>query len=268
MIYQNMLLGIKPYVVIANRNTSYPTHAHYETELILCLDGLIVMEVGGERYEIQKGEAICIGGMTPHSCIESPYETKQLIIELGPIFIGDEYKYFTENSFRAMVYRDTEENRELLSTALNIYKVKSSEDKLSSLIIKSELYRLFSLIIKSANKDTMPIDRRNVTKIDRALELVNRSYSEDISVKDAADACGYGVSVFCNSFKRATGLGFHEYLNTHRVEIAKYMLSDSEATVQKIALSVGFTDSKSFCRAFKRIVGISPGEYRKTYYSV
>jgi AraC-like DNA-binding protein len=268
MIYQNMLLGIKPYVVIANRNTSYPTHAHYETELIFCLDGIIIMEVGGERYEIHKGEAICIGGMTPHSCIESPYETNQLIIELGPIFIGDEYKYFTENPFRAVVYRNTEEHRELLSTILDIYNIKASNDKLSSLMIKSKLYHLFSLIIKSVNRDTLPTERRNVTKIDKALELVSRSYSEDISVKDAADACGYGVSVFCNSFKRATGVGFHEYLNTHRIEVAKYMLSDSEATVQKIALSVGFADSKSFCRAFKRILGISPGEYRKTYYSM
>ncbi|MBQ8320937.1 MAG: AraC family transcriptional regulator [Clostridia bacterium] len=267
MIYQNMILGIKPYVVIVNRNTSYPAHAHYETELIYCLKGLIIMVVDGERYEIKEGEAICIGGMATHLCEESPCESEQLIIELGPIFVGDEYKYFTENPFSAIVYKNTSENRELLNTAINIYKAKSSEEKLSSLTVKSELYHLFSLIIKSSSCGTENITSRSCNlKIDKALELVGRSYSDDITVNDAAAACGYGVSVFCNSFKKATGVGFHEYLNTHRIEVAKYMLSDSEATVKKIALCVGFSDSKSFCRAFKRICGISPGEYRKTYY--
>ena len=95
------------------------------------------------------------------------------------------------------------------------------------------------------------------------MNLVHHRYNEKISVAEAAKACDFGVSAFCNSFKKYTGKSFHSYLNAYRVENSKHLLLMTEMSVEQIADSVGFLDSKSFCRAFKRETGTSPGEYRK-----
>jgi len=273
MIYQNMIFGINPYVVLINKNTSYPVHAHCELELIYCLRGIIIASVDGTEYEIKEGEALCIGGMAHHGYGESPLETDQMVVEFGPMFIGEEYRYITDTPFSAVVFRNTPENSDILSSLQTVYKSKKDGGEFSSLIIKGELYRLFALILQSIQESSSsgvfhsppPENRELISKIDNALTLVQHKYTEPLTVIDAAKACGYGVSVFCNTFKRATGISFHQYLNSKRVETAKYMLLKKDATVDFVASSVGFTDSKSFCRSFKRFVGVTPTEYRRLY---
>lgn len=272
MIYQSMMSGLSPYVVFINKNSKYPTHAHYELELIYCIKGEIIANIDGAKYEIKEGEAVCIGGMAHHSCDESPCETDQLVVEFGPLFIGKEYSYITDNPFSAVIFQNLPENKEILNCLNTIYITKRDNPEFSSLIIKSELHRLFVLVVQSISKNTdnvfvttSPEQRELSARIDNALTLVQHRYSEPLTVEDAAGACGYGVSVFCNTFKKATGISFHQYLNSHRVETAKYMLSGTDARVELVASSVGFYDTKTFCRAFKRQTGITPTEYRRLY---
>ncbi len=46
---------------------------------------------------------------------------------------------------------------------------------------------------------------------------------------------------------------------------AKYMLTDTNDTINQIAASLSFTDNHNFMKAFKKIVGFTPTEYRNAY---
>jgi AraC family transcriptional regulator len=68
---------------------------------------------------------------------------------------------------------------------------------------------------------------------------------------------------FARQFKAATGLPPHQYLISRRVERAKQLLqTGSEVTLAEAATRSGFSDQSAFSHHFKRIVGITPGQFR------
>lgn len=64
-------------------------------------------------------------------------------------------------------------------------------------------------------------------------------------------------------FKEQTGETFIDYVNQQRVRQAKRLLLETGETINDITLQVGFTNSNTFIRVFKRYEGITPGQYRK-----
>lgn len=94
------------------------------------------------------------------------------------------------------------------------------------------------------------------------LEFINSNYNKDISLQDAAKALNYADAYFCKIFKQCFDMNFTTYLSNFRVEKAKLQLEDITVNVKDISENVGFRDSNYFAKVFKRIVGITPSEYR------
>jgi AraC family transcriptional regulator len=68
---------------------------------------------------------------------------------------------------------------------------------------------------------------------------------------------------FAWQFKRATGLPPHQYVLTRRVERAKQLLqAESDFSLAEIAASAGFSDQSQFSHHFKRLIGVTPGQFR------
>ena len=67
---------------------------------------------------------------------------------------------------------------------------------------------------------------------------------------------------FARQFKRATGLPPHQYVILRRVERAKQLLhGGSELSLAEVAAHVGFSDQSQFSYHFKRLVGVTPGQF-------
>jgi AraC-like DNA-binding protein len=66
-------------------------------------------------------------------------------------------------------------------------------------------------------------------------------------------------------FKEEIGEKFSDYLARQRIERAKASLLDTEDSIQDIGISVGYIHAFSFIRLFKKVVGMTPGDYRKKY---
>lgn len=99
--------------------------------------------------------------------------------------------------------------------------------------------------------------------ITRAKDFIDSNQSEDLSLAEVARAVNTSTFYFCKMFKKATGLTFTEYLSRVRVEKAKALLLNPHTRVSEAAFEVGFQSLSQFNRAFKRIAGVSPTEYRE-----
>jgi AraC family transcriptional regulator len=97
----------------------------------------------------------------------------------------------------------------------------------------------------------------------RAADLLEENLDGQISLAELADECGLSVSHFARSFKRSFGISAHRYLIQRRIEKAKSLLPNSAFGLSDIALQSGFSDQASFCRAFKAVVGTSPGHWKR-----
>ncbi len=89
------------------------------------------------------------------------------------------------------------------------------------------------------------------------------NYMHDISLNDVANVVNLSPVYFSGLFKKEIGENFIDYLNRVRIDAAKNMLKDVRYHISEVAESCGFSDTRYFARIFKRIVGITPSDYRK-----
>jgi AraC family transcriptional regulator len=67
---------------------------------------------------------------------------------------------------------------------------------------------------------------------------------------------------FARQFKAATGLPPYQYVITRRVERAKHLLQAGDLSLAEVAAHAGFSDQSQLSLHFKRLVGVTPGQFR------
>jgi len=97
------------------------------------------------------------------------------------------------------------------------------------------------------------------------LDYISEHYDTRISVKDMAAISHLSVSQFERIFHQNFGMTPIRFVNGFRVHMACAALSKSNKTIVCIALDCGFYDHSHFSREFVRVMGKSPGEYRKSH---
>lgn len=91
---------------------------------------------------------------------------------------------------------------------------------------------------------------------------IETHYMEDIALQDVAAAMNYSDAYFCKLFKQCFDKSFVTYLTDYRVKRAKEMLADVVINIKDISTDVGYRDSNYFAKVFKRVVGVTPSDYR------
>lgn len=99
--------------------------------------------------------------------------------------------------------------------------------------------------------------------IELAKDYIHKHFREEISLNSVAESVYLNQFYFSNLFKNETGKNFTDFLIDVRIKEAKKLLIRPDLKVYEIGQMVGYEEPVSFNRAFKRVVGISPAEYRK-----
>jgi transcriptional regulator GlxA family with amidase domain len=103
----------------------------------------------------------------------------------------------------------------------------------------------------------------------RAIEFIGQrvSQGETIALKEAAQHACLSQEHFCRVFKTTTGQTLTAYVARLRIEKAKTLLRDRRRRIVDLAFDCGFGSMPSFHRIFKRLVGVSPGAYRRSFFN-
>jgi AraC-like DNA-binding protein len=99
----------------------------------------------------------------------------------------------------------------------------------------------------------------------RILALVRRFDefpTRRIAVTDLADQLGMAETTFREAFARTMGTTPRRYLEERRIEQAARALVETDGRISEIASALGYDDPYHFSRAFKRVTGTPPREYR------
>ena len=98
--------------------------------------------------------------------------------------------------------------------------------------------------------------------IRKALRYMANHYSEHLTLPMVADYVQLSPSYFSSLFSEIVGCSFRDQLCRIRVEESKRLLLSTDYSLANIAVAVGFPDQSYFCKAFKRITGLTPGKFR------
>ena len=93
---------------------------------------------------------------------------------------------------------------------------------------------------------------------------IKQNYDKDISNSAISAKFGYHSYYLNKIFKDNTGITIHKALLAERVAVAKNLLRTTDLPIESVALEVGFPERSQFCTVFKKHVGKTPGEYRKS----
>ena len=66
-------------------------------------------------------------------------------------------------------------------------------------------------------------------------------------------------------FSTVAGIPLKQFILTNKINAANFMLTDTNKSISEIAHALGFLDSHNFSRAYKKISGLSPSEYRNAF---
>ena len=95
-------------------------------------------------------------------------------------------------------------------------------------------------------------------------ELIQARFSESLSLSDVAAAVGIHPVSLARAFRRHYRCSVGEFIRRVRVESACTAILTRELPLTEVGLAAGFADHSHFSRTFKRITGLTPGEFRKT----
>ena len=84
-----------------------------------------------------------------------------------------------------------------------------------------------------------------------------------LSVLDISQYANRSSSYICTLFKNETGQTINQYLTDYRIKMSKQFLSDPRYRITDISAKVGYSDGNYYSKAFRKIVGLSPSEYRE-----
>lgn len=95
--------------------------------------------------------------------------------------------------------------------------------------------------------------------------IERKGMDHDFSLQMMADHFGMSLSGFSYHFKRTMGQNFKEHIDRLRIQKSIQLLRSTDGTLDSIAQQVGYLSTSSFIRAFKKIAGTTPGQYRDTH---
>jgi AraC-like DNA-binding protein len=103
-------------------------------------------------------------------------------------------------------------------------------------------------------------------QLDELMTRDNVYRDENLSLSSLAEALGLSSQQLSELINTKMGMGFSRYVREQRVAAAKLLLASApEQSILSVSLDVGFRSQSTFYAAFKEVVGVSPGDYRKSH---
>lgn len=143
----------------------------------------------------------------------------------------------------------------IFGSNFNIYNELSKKETLED--IEQWLVDIYKKMFDYLNRHVSDDD-----KINKIMGYIQMNYKKDIGIQDIADYVGLSYSHVRKVFKDKIGKNIGDVINSLRMNEAKDLLVRTEISIKDIALSLGYNSDQTFTRVFKKIEGITPGEYR------
>ena len=100
------------------------------------------------------------------------------------------------------------------------------------------------------------------TRLRAVVEYIEGHLDPGLTLGQMAAVARLSIYHFARQFKAATGLPPHQYVIARRVERAQQLLREDDLSLAEVAAHVGFSDQSQFTHHFKRLVGVTQGQFR------
>lgn len=125
----------------------------------------------------------------------------------------------------------------------------------------AEHYIEYPLVAAYSEASSGKTNRHKI--INLAIDFISKNLSRKISVADMALHCMCSKSTLNHMFSGAMGRSIPEFVSIQRVNRAKYLIMNTNLSIEQIGVQCGFMSAAYFSVVFKKITGFSPSDYRE-----
>lgn len=241
--------------------------------LIYVLEGTLYIAGNGVRREVKEGQLLLLSGGEEHYGYRSSegrlsyfwihFDTNEKLQRMGerhlPEKPGEDACILPEYGNAC--------NRERVSLLFRqVTQYSRREDLYSGRILNSALELLLMELTQEFLEAAFGRKDGISPSMYRVMEWVRNNCGRSLNREMIAETFQYNPDYLSMRFKKETGIGLMSYLNRERISRAKALLSCGNISIKEAAYESGFQDEKYFMRTFKRLEGITPSQYKNTFY--
>ncbi|MDD3403516.1 MAG: AraC family transcriptional regulator [Hespellia sp.] len=222
------------------------------------------LEYNDITYPVNSGDVVFIDCQKSyaHSTYEDLWKLRWVHFN-GPN-MDEIYKKYKERSGTPLFHPYDLIHYETLLTTMEDIALSSSHIK--DMSICEKLTGLLTAVMNdswhSESHSNIYSKRQSLQQIK---EYINNNYEKTITLDQLADMYYINKFYLSRIFKEEHGVTIHNYIQQLRITHAKRLLRFSDMNINEIATVCGLNDANYFSRVFKKVEGISPGEFRKIW---
>lgn len=251
-------------------------HWHEEIQLCIVTHGKVCFQAEATSYELKAGEGFFINSGRIHMAkpVGDP-DSAYVCLDFHPRLLGSfERSLFGDKYVQPYLSRgrlehgsfspDVPWQRNILEQIREITELYDRGEFGYELAISARIGLLWLSLISHAEQEKSVFRGENNAMIRQIMAYIQQHYKEQVALEDISRAVSFSDSECCRVFKKMTGETIFSYLKSYRLARSMELLEEGKLSVSEIAYETGFCSSSYYIEAFRRELGITPLQYRKT----
>lgn len=243
---------------------------------VICADYL---KYGRQEYDFQENTLVFVspGQVLGHPADGSTYQTKGWCLYFSPELLRGtqlgrhmkDYSFFSYDVHEAL-HLSLQERETIIDCLKKIDdEINNGADKHSNTIIASAIELFLNYCNRFYDRQFITRKKANKDILARFEELLDGYFASEKPQSYGTPSVAYfagqlhlSANYFGDLIKKETGKSAQEYVQQKIMDTAKDMLADPKKSVSEIAYALGYQYPQYFSRAFKKVTGCTPNEYR------
>ena len=247
---------------VVNRPCEFPLHHHDYYELEIVAKGELLHECNGKSMILRRGDVYILSPNDVHRLVTLQKTkiynlciyTEQCSKSIARLLLYEEYPRFGKVDDAVM--------QELTALHSALGDVLGSMGQYREARTSALTTLLASRLLEMTSAEISLQTDQSYSTIAKAMSFIEAHLANPITLEEVASASGYSRTYFSRLFKEIVGINFKDYLERERIERASNLLENEKTSITEISYAVGFNSFSSFWRAFKKLKGVSPREWR------